>query len=39
MQLYSVRNRIAHGNLLSERIDVAREIEEFFRIRASLARN
>ena len=39
MQFYNVRNKIAHGNLLSERIDVSSEIEEFFRIRASLIRN
>ena len=38
MQLYSVRNQIARGNLLSERIDVSSEIEDFFRIRSSLAR-
>ena len=38
MQFYSVRNQIAHGTLLSERIDVSSEIEDFFRIRSSLAR-
>ncbi len=38
MQFYSVRNRIAHGTLLSERIDVSGEIQEFFRIRSSLVR-
>ena len=38
MQLYNVRNQIAHGTLLSERIDVSSEIEDFFRIRSSLAR-
>ena len=38
MQLYSVRNQIAHGTLLSERIDVSSEIQDFFRIQASLAR-
>ena len=38
MQLYNVRNQIAHGTLLSERIDVSGEIQEFFRIQASLAR-
>ena len=38
MQLYNVRNQIAHGNLLSERIDVSSEIEDFFRIRSSLVR-
>ena len=30
--------QIAHGTLLSERIDVSSEIEDFFRIRESLAR-
>ncbi len=39
MQLYNVRNQIAHGTLLSERIDVSGEIQEFLRIRASLARD
>jgi len=38
MQLYSVRNQIARGNIFSERIDVSSEIEDFFRIRSSLAR-
>ena len=38
VQLYSVRNQIAHGTLLSERIDVSSEIQDFFRIRSSLAR-
>ena len=38
MQLYNVRNQIAHGTLLSERIDVSSEIEDFFRIQSSLAR-
>ena len=38
MQLYNVRNQIAHGTLLSERIDVSSEIQDFFRIRSSLAR-
>ena len=38
MQLYSVRNQIAHGTLLSERIDVSSEIQDFFRIRSSLTR-
>jgi len=33
VQLYSVRNQIAHGTLLSERIDVSSEIQDFFRIR------
>lgn len=39
MQLYNVRNQIAHGTLLSERIDVSSEIEDFFRIQASLTRD
>ena len=39
MQLYSVRNQIAHGTLLSERIDVSSEIQDFFRIRSSLVRD
>ena len=39
MQFYNVRNRIAHGTLLSERIDVSDEIREFLRIQASLARD
>ncbi len=38
MQLYNVRNQIAHGTLLSARIDMARVILDFFRIRSSLAR-
>ena len=38
MQFYNVRNRIAHGKLLSERIDVSDEIREFFRIQSSLVR-
>jgi len=38
MQLYNVRNQIAHGTLMSERIDVSSEIQEFFRIRSSLVR-
>ena len=38
MQLYNVRNQIAHGTLLSARIDMARVIQDFFRIRSSLAR-
>ncbi len=39
MQFYNVRNRIAHGTLLSERIHVSSEIEEFFRIQAALVRD
>ena len=38
MQFYNVRNRIAHGTLLSDRIDVSGEIQEFFRIQSSLVR-
>ena len=38
MELYNVRNQIAHGTLLSARIDMARVIGDFFRIQSSLAR-
>ena len=38
MQFDSVRNRIAHGTLLSESIDVSDEIQEFLRIQALLVR-
>ena len=38
MQLYSVRNQIAHGTLLSERIDVSNVIQDFYDIQSSLAR-
>ena len=38
MELYSVRNQIAHGALLSARIDMQRAIEDFYRIQSSLAR-
>ena len=38
MQLYSVRNQIAHGTLLSERIDVSSVIQDFCVIQSSLAR-
>ncbi len=38
MELYNVRNQIAHGALLSARIDMARVIEDFFRIQSSLVR-
>ena len=34
MELYNVRNQIAHGVLLSTRIDMARVIEDFFRIQS-----
>ena len=36
---YVVRNEIAHGTLLSERINVSRVIREFERIQCSLARD
>ena len=39
MELYNVRNQIAHGTLLSARIDMARVIRDFFRIRSSLTRD
>ncbi len=39
MQFYNVRNQIAHGILLSERIDVSSGIREFSRIQSSLARD
>ena len=39
MELYEVRNQIAHGNLLSRGIDVSTVIEDLFRIRSSLARD
>ena len=38
MELYNVRNQIAHGALLSARIDMQRAIGDFFRIQSSLAR-
>lgn len=37
MELYSVSNQIAHGALLSARIDMQRAIEDFYRIQSSLA--
>ena len=37
MQLYNVRNQIAHGDLLSGRIDMERVIQDFFRIQSSIA--
>ena len=37
MQHYNVRNQIAHGALLSERIDVTAVIEQFLVIQAALA--
>ena len=36
MQLYNVRNQIAHGTLLSARIDMASVIQDFFHIQSSL---
>lgn len=38
MELYSVRNQIAHGALLSARIDMQRAIRDFYRIQSSLVR-
>ena len=38
MELYDVRSQIAHGDLLSEGIDVSTVIEDFYRIQSSLAR-
>ena len=38
MQLYNVRNQIAHGTLQSDRIDVSSVIRDFFRIQSSLTR-
>ncbi len=39
VELYEVRNQIAHGELRSEGIDVSTVIEDFYRIRSSLARD
>ena len=39
MQLYNLRNRIAHGTLLPDRIDMASVALDFYRIRASLAQD
>ena len=39
MQHYNVRNQIAHGTLVSERIDVSSVIQDFLRIQSSLARD
>ena len=36
---YKVRNDIAHGSLLSKRIDVSSVIQEFYGIQASLTRD
>ena len=38
MRFYNVRNQIAHGTLLSERIDVSSVIQDFYDIQALLAR-
>ena len=38
MELYNVRNQVAHGTLLSARIDMERVIRDFFRIQLSLWR-
>ncbi len=39
MELYEVRNQIAHGDLRSEGIEVSIMLKEFDRILSSLARN
>ena len=39
MELYDVRNQIAHGDLRSEGIDVSTVIKDFYRIQSSLARD
>ncbi len=36
LELYEVRNQIAHGDLRSEGIDIPTVIEDFFRIQSSL---
>ena len=36
VELYEVRNQIAHGDLRSEGIDIPTVIEDFFRIQSSL---
>ena len=38
MELYNVRNQVAHGALLSARIDMEKVIRDFYRIQSSLAR-
>lgn len=38
MQFYRVRNQVAHGDLLSERIDVSSVVRQFQVIQASLVR-
>ncbi len=37
MQHYNIRNQIAHGTLLPQRIDVTAVVEQFFVIQAALA--
>lgn len=39
LRFYDLRNQIAHGNLLLERIDVSTAIQQFFLIRSSLRTN
>ena len=39
LRFYQLRNQIAHGNLLLERVDVSTAIQQFFLIRASLRTN
>ena len=39
MELYNVRNQIAHGALLSSRIDMVRVMGDFFRIQSSLSQD
>ena len=39
VELYQVRNQVAHGDLRSEGIDVPTVIEDFYRIQSSLARD
>ena len=38
VQFYHIRNQIAHGKLLIYRIDVRAAIQDFFKIKSSLAR-
>ena len=38
MRFYNVRNQIAHGTLLSERIEVSNVIQDFYDIESSLTR-
>lgn len=39
LQHYNLRNQIAHGTLVPERINVSSVIEDFLRIQSSLARD